>query len=60
MKKNLKKCYRHIDVQKEKDGKFTAFLEDAPYCWTGATTKEEALAGLKSLYPEVELAVICS
>lgn len=45
---------KKIDVQKEKDGTFTAFLEDAPVGWTLAKTKEDAILGLISLYPEVK------
>lgn len=44
-----------IDIQKEKDGNFTAFLRDKNYAWTGAISRREAIMGLASLYPEVRL-----
>lgn len=45
----------NVDIQKEQDGTFTAFLEGRDVCWTGAVTEQDAIAGLKLLFPDETL-----
>jgi len=41
-----------IDIQQERDGTYSAFLEGKSLAWTGAVSSEQALFGLKTLYPD--------
>ena len=53
----------NIKIRREKDGGFIAFLKEYPpeyekppykiYAWTGAKNEEEAIKGIKSIYPEL-------